>query len=277
MNELSGGSFSLNHMRSSSTSLMDATVNLGNDDELSKVKIYSDLTQYEEVLAQLVASVDNFKPDVEVAKKLIEVDKGLFDSVNSFTEYDKIDRELKRLQKESDDLDEKTRNILETLNDCYNALNALPMLEQVEFERQTILDQRKKINSSVLLEYGTKLSKFTKIPPTMDKAATGPNNFIWPAEDALRRGMLALASLHSKEITRIPGEPEEMPENPEPATQGKSVEEQPQDQPQDQPREQRPDANLQKRNSYVYTEDVPAEQNDDEMDLDLDLFNPDEF
>ncbi|QLL35040.1 hypothetical protein HG536_0H04160 [Torulaspora globosa] len=269
MSEFPTSSHSMSHMRSSSTSLMDATVNLGNEDELSKVKIYSDLTQYEEVLAELVASVDNFKPDVKIAKRLIQVDKDLYESVKAFTQYDQIDRELRRLEKESNDLDQRTRNILETLNDCYNNLNALPTLEQVEFERQTILEQRKKINSSVLLEYGTKLSKFTKIPPTLDRGATGPNNFIWPAEDALRRGMLALASLHSKEITRIPGEPEDVSEASQPVTQEEPIQ-------QESP-EQSQAVHLQKRNSYVHSEDTATEQNDDEMDLDLDIFNPDEF
>lgn len=274
VSDVSIGNVSMNHVRSSSASLItEATSNLTKEDELSRVRIYTELCQYEETLAALVDSVDNFKPDIKIAHELIDVDKNLFKSLDSFAEYDKIDSELKRLETESNELDQRTKEILETLNDCYNKLNELPMLEQVEFEKQTILKQRSKINSHVLLDYATKLSKFTKIPPTFDKGSIGPNNFIWPAEDALRRGMLAMASLHAKEVTRIPGEAdEEDGEHQEEQGHQKEEEEEKEDFIHDtqlQPQ-------LERRPSYVFDDHAPKED-EDAMDLDLDLFNPDEF
>lgn len=275
------------HIRSSSTSLISDAMSSGNnnEDELSKVQIYGDLTQYEDKLGALVKSVDNFKPDVNIVHELIGVDKNLYKNLDSFAEYDRIDSELNRLDKESNELDRKTKEVLETLSECYEMLNTLPMLEQVEFEKQTILKQRSKVNSSVLLNYATKLSKFTKIPPTFDKGTIGPNNFVWPAEDALRRGMLAIASLHSKEMTRIPGEPEEE-ERPGMIEEDKSLHNIEDEKAKTEERAVSPGARRnERRPSFVFTEDPTEtanadnnnEPDDEALDLDLDLFKPDEF
>ena len=45
-----------------------------------------------------------------------------------------------------------------------------------------------------------KLAKFSKAPATVVSQMIHPNNYIWPAEDALRRGMLAVASLKPDEL-----------------------------------------------------------------------------
>lgn len=176
---------------------------------LSKVQIYNDLTKYENTLAKLVDSVTTFKPDPEIGKQLIQVDHDLFTTLESFAKYDIIDSKLQRIDAEFNDLDNKMREVLGKLSECYEDLVALPMVEQVELERKTILEQRDKIKSNILLDYATKLAKFTRIPPTFDKGTIGPNNFIWPAEDSLRKGMLAMASLRSKELTKLPGDNED--------------------------------------------------------------------
>lgn len=273
------------HVPSSSTSLISDAMSSGNNnDDLSKAQIYGDLTQYEEKLGALVESVDNFKPDIKLVHELIEVDKSLYKNLDSFAEYDRIDSELTRLDKESNELDLRTKEVLETLSECYEKLNGLPMLEQVEFEKQTILRQRSKVNSSVLLNYATKLSKFTKIPPTFDKGTIGPNNFVWPAEDALRRGMLAIASLHSKEMTRIPGEPEEEPITVEGEKQGPEAKDGKEKEAAERPASPGAQGH-ERRQSFVFTENPTDtanakdtnEPDDEALDLDLDLFNPDEF
>lgn len=263
------------HTRGSSVSLLtEATSNLNTiDDDITKVHIYNDLSEFEEILGRLVESVDKYKPDLNIAKELIKADTKLFKSLDSFSKYDEIDSKMKQLDEESGRLDVKTKEVLEILNECHDDLNALPMLEQVEFEMDTILKQREKINSSVLLDYATKLSKFTKIPPTFDRGSIGPNNFIWPAEDALRRGMLAIASLHSKEMTTIPGKENEEEEKLQTTTIENTTINKP-----DFPQNER-------KNSFVFggdnTETSIGKEKDNEdedaMDLDLDLFNPDDF
>lgn len=243
--------------------------------DISKVQIYNDLSEYELTLFKFVASVDKFKPDVNIAHQLIEVDKRLFKSLDQFTKYDEICTKLTELDDYSSKLNLKTKDILETLNECHDLLNTLPMLEQVEFEMKVILQQRSKINSKILLDYAMKLSKFTKIPPTLNKGSIGPNNFIWPAEDALRRGMLAMASIHGKKLTKLPNEKDES-----------DVEQTEENQNVESAEESTVSSNEEKNNSIVFDgshktddqdKDEEKQYNDDNMDLDLDLFDPDEF
>ncbi|CCH62004.1 hypothetical protein TBLA_0G00550 [Henningerozyma blattae CBS 6284] len=196
------------HHKTLSTSISEGDVlqdNNDKNDELSKIQTYNDLIQYEETLSKLSSSVDKYKPDLQYAYDLIDIDRKLYSTLDSFVKYDEISTKLKKLEIDTKALDEKTKSVLDSLNDCHELLNTLPMLEQVEFEKNTMLKQREKINSKVLLDYATKLAKFTKIPPTFNKNTLGPNNFIWPAEDALRRGMLAVASAHTEELTALPG------------------------------------------------------------------------
>ncbi|CAI4036472.1 hypothetical protein SMKI_15G3190 [Saccharomyces mikatae IFO 1815] len=278
--------FSMGHMKSSSVSLVvEATSNMNSEDKLSKVQLYEDLCRYEDTLKKLVESVDRFKPDIDVARDLIKIDESLFNNVDLLSEYDNIDRNLRKIDKDSEELDSKTKRILEIMNECHDELGALPMLEQVEFEKNTILQQRSKINSTALLDYATKLSKFTRIPPTFDKGSIGPNNFIWPAEDALRRGMLAMASLHSKELTRVPGEEaEEAAETEEvlvssPSQNGLDNEHK-------TAKEEVPSTDsfifngTANKNSEEVGDAKDKEEegnNDDALDLDLDLFDPEDF
>ncbi|KOG96670.1 Med4p [Saccharomyces eubayanus] len=278
---------SMGHIRSSSVSLVaEATSNMNSEHKISKVQIYEDLCRYEDILGKLVESVDRFKPNLEIAKDLIRTDESLFNNVKLLADYDKIDLDLRKIDKDSEELDSKTRKILEILNECHDELSALPMLEQVEFEKKTILQQRSKINSTALLDYATKLSKFTRIPPTFDKGTVGPNNFIWPAEDALRRGMLAMASLHSKELTRIPGEEEQGAEevpNDTLSQNGRQKEKK-------ESRENSPE-NLPAKDSFIFNgaankdteqagddkDKTEEDNNEDALDLDLDLFDPEDF
>ncbi|CAI4051795.1 hypothetical protein SKDZ_15G3180 [Saccharomyces kudriavzevii ZP591] len=276
--------FPMGHIKSSSVSLVaEAASNMNSEDKLSKVQLYEDLCRYEGILSKLVESVDRFKPDLDVARDLISADESLFNNVKLLADYDNIDRNLQKIDKDSEELDSKSRKILEILNECHDELSGLPTLEQVEFEKNTILQQRSKINSTALLDYATKLSKFTKIPPTFDKGTVGPNNFIWPAEDALRRGMLAMASLHSKELTRVPGE--DVQETEEVPTA-------PLSQPGQQEEQEAQNEDISDKDTFIFkgtphkdAEHAPGvkdkeeenNNNDDALDLDLDLFDPDDF
>lgn len=259
-----------------SVSLLTEVNNGSLEEAIGKVQLYSDLEKYEKALSKLIESVDKFKPSIEVGKELINVDKELYKTLDLLPQYDKICGRLQELDNEALKIDQTTKKVLEVLNECHDDLNSLPLLEQVEFEKKIILKQREKIKSNVLLDYATKLAKFTKIPPTFDRGSIGPNNFIWPAEDALRKGMLAMASLHVKELTHIPGQDDEpVPELKEPITQETTGEIR-QDEKKDE-------------DSFIFgatnNEDEAAatesksgaEDEDEAMDSDLDLFNPDDF
>ena len=238
------------------------------ESRLSKAQIYSDICEFEETLGKLVASVDKFNPDLKIAESLIEVDKRLSKTLESLPRYDEIDLRAKELDQKHLETDERMVRILETLTECSTDLNALPMLEQVEFERQTMLKQREKVFTNVLLDYAMKLAKFTHVPPTFDKGAVGPNNFVWPAEDAMRRGMLAIASLQASEDAK------------KPETGAAQTAEETTKQPQSSP-QLKVEEPMQRRDSFEFngtgTKSPESEKADDDIDLDLDLFNSDEL
>lgn len=228
---------------------------------VESVQVYNDLTRYEEALGGLVDSVDQFRPQLAAARQLVEADRALGRSLAQFAQYDRVDRELQRLDRRAERLDARTARTLETLDECYRALSALPMVEQVRFEQRTVLDQRRRVNSAVLLQYATRLSKFTRAPPGV---AAGPNNFVWPAEDALRRGQLAVAaqlggsagvsSAGEVSADAEPGAPKRSPEVPEPGV----------------PVPGHPGAPAAHRPERVDASESP-------VDLDLDLFDPEDF
>lgn len=282
--------FGMSHVRSSSVSLLaEATSGAGAaginslEDKLARIAIYKNLTDYEDTLAKLIESVDKFHPNLKYAQDLIQADFDLFTSLETFTKYDEIDKRLNSLEDKRTAIGEQTKEILEILNECHDDLNNLPSSEQVEFEKKTILEQRQKVNSTILLDYATKLSKFTKIPPTFDKGTIGPNNFVWPGDDALRRGMLAMASLNSDKLTKITGESDaDVTANN--AVETTEAEAESNNENISNTADQSHDNTDDRRGSFVFSgNDKPhtserKEQSDNEdIDLDLDLFNPDEF
>ncbi|KAM3161107.1 Mediator of RNA polymerase II transcription subunit 4 [Lachancea thermotolerans] len=245
------------------------------ENPLSKLQVYNDICEFEDTLGKLVASVDRFNPDLELARALIEADKQLYKSLECLPKYDEIDTRAKTLDEEHRDTDEKTIRILETLTECGSDLNALPMLEQVEFERETMLKQREKVFTDVLLDYAMKLAKFTHVPPTFDKGTVGPNNFVWPAEDAMRRGMLAIASLRASEGANAQ---EQQASSEQKTSERSSENEEAQTDIRSPDTKEEPVA---RRPSFGFdgsgAKDHESEKADDDIDLDLDLFNSEEF
>lgn len=85
----------------------------------------------------------------------------------------------------------------------------LPILDTTDTTIATthkLNDEKKKevfgdnpLKTDELLKYAARLAKFTTIPATSD-LNIGPNNYIWPAEDALRKGMLATAVRYRNEL-----------------------------------------------------------------------------
>ncbi|SCV00555.1 LAME_0G10506g1_1 [Lachancea meyersii CBS 8951] len=248
------------------------------EDQLHKAQIYNDICRYEETLGQLVTAVDKFHPTIQSAKDLIEADKKLSETLASLQRYDEIDTRARKLDEEHKKTDEKTARILQTLTECHQELNSLPMLEQVEFERDTILKQREKVFTDVLLDYAMKLAKFTHVPPTFNMGSVGPNNFVWPAEDAMRRGMLAIASLKAMEDES--GKTAPVSTSQDDAGLQKSPD------AAEQKRTAAAAANLEskfkaRRPSFEFNgagvKEAEEGSPDEDIDLDLDLFNAEEF
>ncbi|GMF58484.1 unnamed protein product [[Candida] boidinii] len=97
------------------------------------------------------------------------------------------------------------RNILISLSECRKELNDLPKLSIKDAENyknsNDIQIEKEKVNNKTvdiqqtneILRYAMKLAKFSKIPRLYNGFLL-PNNFIWPGDDNMRRGMLAVAS-----------------------------------------------------------------------------------
>ncbi|KAG7720540.1 hypothetical protein KL929_001793 [Ogataea haglerorum] len=174
--------------------------------------IYQQVDAFEGHLKELTNSIQQYEPSVEVAAKLVAT----MDTINQeLTQLERL-HELKRSQvfeqsKENLRLNDGMRNMLTSLIECRKELNDLPRLsihEQLQLED---LEARKPKLDAVkeLVAYAMKLAKFSKIPRTFDGFLL-PNNFIWPGDDNMRRGMLATASLMPEKIVRHEnGEPDE--------------------------------------------------------------------
>ncbi|KAH3665544.1 hypothetical protein OGAPHI_003730 [Ogataea philodendri] len=192
--------------------------------------IYRQVELFESQLRELTNSIQQYEPNVDVSAKLVTT----VDTIDQ--ELSQLERlhELKRSQvfeqnKENLRLNDDIKNILTSLIDCRKNLNSLPKLdthERLQMEPESDSKESNLEAVKELLAYAMKLAKFSKIPRTFDGFLL-PNNFIWPGDDNMRRGMLATASLMPDKIVRHEnGEPDEQmdvdmvePETKEPESQ----------------------------------------------------------
>lgn len=196
----------------------------------AKPTIGQSLQKFENVLASLVESVAKFRPNVEIAKELIEADEELTDSITELVEHHHAAQQLLRLRKVSASLDEQLDTLLVTLADCRRTLRGLPRpddkylkaYEQYQKQQEHIHEGvngnvnhtvaasilvestgplNPRVSAQELLHYATKITKFTSAPPGYNQAAPEHANFPWPTEDEMRRGMLALSAIEGTSDT----------------------------------------------------------------------------
>lgn len=61
--------------------------------------------------------------------------------------------------------------------------------------------EKPKVSARELLDYATRITKFTSAPPGFNGQGNGDFNYPWPSEDELRKGMMALSQMQGiKEI-----------------------------------------------------------------------------
>lgn len=177
--------------------------------ELKVVKVVKDLEDKLVALSSKVGSFDSLDLDENI-QSILEIDQDLKNQINELHHHQRLGATIKELETESNTLNSSSRNILKKLIEFRSELKSLPSLPTKEVSNEETM---KDLNVDEVLKYGMKLAKFTKVPPTA--AASHPNNFVWPAEDSLRRGMLALASLKSDEILQNEiGERKQVSEEP---------------------------------------------------------------
>lgn len=135
--------------------------------------------------SELVSRISHLEKLEDQPSKIAALDSEFVEQVTYIKQQLEAGRELERLRNEGAQLDNAMNNILMELAQCRRDLEKYP--------DETEPQQNKKVSESDLLEYATKITKFTKKMPGADM-----NLLPWPAEDQLRRGMLATLTIQGE-------------------------------------------------------------------------------
>lgn len=191
---------SLNPLRSNTKSVPPNDEFENKFNQLDMVKTVNEFEEQLALLSQKVTSFDGENLDQNI-NSLIAINDKMLQQVSQLDKHKQLGDTIDILEKDKQTLDERSTGILKQLIQFRTELKQLPTLPT---KTPNPDDELVTVNVSELLKYGLKLSKFTKVPPTPSGMAhqIHPNNFIWPAEDSLRRGMLAMSSLKSDEIIK---------------------------------------------------------------------------
>lgn len=212
-------------------------------DDFEKLPVVQNLARFESVFGELAQAVASFQDSEIVGKveQLIDISSHISLDLCVLRQHQELGEQIAALEQEKEALANENTSLLKGLLACRQDLKKLPKLPAAKDR-----DPAHHVNETSvqeLLDYAMKLAKFSRAPATVNSQMIHPNNYTWPAEDALRRGMLALASLTPDDIIKaeIGEEDVEMKPKPETPEEAETI------------------------------EAVPEENT-----LNLDLFNPDE-
>lgn len=169
-------------------------------DIFEQLPMVQKVKEYETLLNQLSNDISQFKDDQLQLKieQIISCNETLKQQIEELNRHRKYGHQVDKLTEENRQLETSSKTILKELMGYRNELKKLPKLPKPEKQ----LNQTVEVDD--ILKYAFKLAKFTKAPAAVANMPfhIHPNNYIWPAEDSLRRGMLAQASLQPDEIIR---------------------------------------------------------------------------
>lgn len=254
---------SLNPVKNTPVDSRGSVEDTNNGTDFNNLPIVKQINNFELKLAELSTKISTFKEDGidEIVASLIQIDEDLKRKALDLKKHNELGREIEELEQVGSKFDSKFKFILKELISFRAELLKLPKKPQEE------LTKKNDFSTDDVLKYAMKLAKFTKAPPTIAQPyQIHPNNYVWPAEDALRRGMLAQCSLTPDEIVNAElnsGEVKEQVATP-------VVEKVPSDKPQERPQPKR-------RTSFGDYGSSETKETQNDEDLDLDLFDPDEF
>lgn len=172
-----------------------------------KLSIVEKVNEFEQNLTNLSFKVSSFKED-ELALligKLIELNDMICSEIGELKKHRDLGIIIKGLKDEQAHLDNTSKIILKELITYRNELKKLPRLPSNKNKASVFPSPHdSKVDVNEVLKYALKLSKFTKAPPTVANLPfqIHPNNYVWPAEDALRRGMLAMCSIRVDDVIK---------------------------------------------------------------------------
>lgn len=161
---------------------------------LDGLRVFSQVRQFEEELALLSRDVSSFRDDDGIQQtvlRLIELNDAIFAEILQLAVHQELGDRIGALERDKRQLDAAARGALVQLIGYRAQLRGLP---RAAAHPLPLVDVKE------ILKYAMKLSKFTRVPPSAVDQQVHPNNYIWPAEDALRRGMLAVSSLRGDEL-----------------------------------------------------------------------------
>lgn len=232
-------------------------------DELSVVK---NLGKFESLFSDLSLAISSFKDhDLDTTvKDLLKTSDEIHHDLEQLQKHHDLGLKVKALEEEKQSLEALSKHILRELMSYRAQLKKLPRLPAAPTSSQQNL---KNVDVQTVLDYAMKLAKFSRAPATVHSQFIHPNNYIWPAEDALRRGMLAVASLDPDALIKAEfgdAKTAESPDEMEIDTEEKKTE------PNGHHDHDAKPAHASERRSGA---PVPAPAS---TSLDLDLFDPDE-
>lgn len=224
--------------------------------------IVEQITNFETNLQELSTKITTFKEDglSTIVETLIKINDDLKNKTSELEQHRELGKEIDQLETIGTNFDYKFKAILKELIACRSELQKLPKKPK-ESSNNT-----NQFSTEDVLKYAMKLAKFTKAPPTIAQPyQIHPNNYIWPAEDALRRGMLAQSSLTPDEIVNAELNAGKDEKNISPIQ--KLEEKQSSQEPQKE-----------RKGSFGdYGNNNDKDAKNEDQGIDLDLFDPDEF
>lgn len=253
---------SLNPTRNLPVSLNDIRLKVSKDDleKFDNLPISAGLREFEAAFNDLSQSVSSFKEDeIEPhVERLIDILSQISLELDVLKQHQALGIEISKLETENAHLNNESKHILKELIACRAELKKLPRLPAKGPHKQP-----SEVSIQELLNYAMKLAKFSKAPPTVMSQMIHPNNYVWPAEDALRRGMLAIASLKPDELIR--------------AEIGDQIgEAEPEDVEMEEAKPDSPERGNETRPAPAAKVHVESNGSEAPATLDLDLFDPDD-
>lgn len=197
---------SLNPTKNLPISHSDFRSNITNQQDLEKFELLAitqSLRQFEITFSELSQSISSFQEDsiTSNVESLIHICDAMTNELNVLKKHLDLGKEISNLLETRTKLDSHTRGLLQELISCRAELKRLPKLPATR-DRLDPTSGLNEVSVPEVIDYSMKLAKFSKAPATVVSQLIHPNNYIWPAEDALRRGMLAMASLKTEELIK---------------------------------------------------------------------------
>lgn len=163
-------------------------------EQFENLPITLNLRKFEKEFSDLNQQISSFRENeiAETVERLIHINSEILLEVQILRQHQLLGHDISALEEEKRELDLESKFLLKELISLRAYLKNLPRLPAAPHKES---QSPREVSVQTLLDYAMKLAKFSKAPATVLAHNVHPNNYIWPAEDALRRGTLAMASL----------------------------------------------------------------------------------